>query len=297
MSQDPYSNYNSENPYGTPPPQNPYGATPDPYAGQQQVPYQGSAQNPYGAPPNPYGVPPQGPYGVPPQGAYGTPGYGPNQEYGPYAPSAPLPLDQAVRQLPDQYIKVVTNPSAQTFAQEMGKASWDIVWVQLLIYAVIAGIFGYISTLIPGTLFRSPGTVSPIPPAALQAILVGASLGTIIVIPTFFFIGEGIIYLIAKAFGGTGTFLQQSYSHLLFKIPLGIITSALGLIPLLGGLVWFGIYVYEIVLHIFSIMAAHRLSGGKATAVVLLPFLIAFALFCALFIALIALAAGASHSR
>ena len=30
--------------------------------------------------------------------------------------------------------------------------------------------------------------------------------------------------------------------------------------------------IYQIVLQIFTIMATHRLSGGKATAVVLLPY-------------------------
>jgi len=211
MSQDPYSNYNPENPYGTPPPQNPYGATPDAYGGQQQQgSYEGSAQTPYGTPPpqgGPYGVPPQGPYGVPPQGpygvlpqgpygvppqeSYGIPGYGPQQGYG-YVPSAPLPLDQAVRELPNQYIKVMTNPSAQTFAQEIGKASWDIVWVQLLIYAVIASILGYMSTLIPGALFGASSTGTSLPPGVIQVILVASTIGAIIAIPITFFIGEGI---------------------------------------------------------------------------------------------------------
>lgn len=305
MSQDPYSNYSSENPYGTPPPQGPYGPPSDPYAGQQPGSYQESAQNPYGTPPSPYGVPPgpsygvppQGaPYGVPPQGAYGMPGYGQDQSYG-YAPPTPLPLDQAVRQLPQQYIKIVTNPSAQTFAQEMVKASWDIVWVQLLIYAVIASILGYIGTLIPGTMLHNPRPTPGLPVVALQAILIGMSLGNIIVIPTFFFIGEGIIYLIAKAFGGTGTFLRQSYSHLLFAIPLGVITSVLSLVPFLGGLAGFGIFIYGLVLHIFSIMPVHRLSGGKATAVILLPYLVLIALACTLVLVLIAIAASASHTH
>src|SRR6266568_2788245 len=107
MSQDPYSGYgsNPENPYGNPSPQNPE----NPY-GQQppQNPY------PYGAPQPPYGAP-QGPdynnYGAPPT-------------------ANPLPLGEALQQLPNQYIKVLTKPSARTFAEEIGKASWDIVWIQ-----------------------------------------------------------------------------------------------------------------------------------------------------------------------
>src|SRR5262249_6957399 len=98
MSQDPNSSNdpNPENPYGTPPPPNPY-----------EVP----SQPPYGAPPpqNPYPVPPPTgygppPYGMPPQGAYSAPGYNPGQtDYG-YEASTPLPLGEAISQLPNQYI-------------------------------------------------------------------------------------------------------------------------------------------------------------------------------------------------
>jgi hypothetical protein len=65
--------------------------------------------------------------------------------------------------------------------------------------------------------------------------------------------------------------LAQGYTDLLLGVPLGILSALFSRIPLLGGLVAFGISIYTIVLHIFSIMAVHRLSGGKATAVVLLP--------------------------
>src|SRR6266566_1921628 len=103
----------------------------DPYSGY------GTPQNPYGAPP------PQNPYGTPPP-QYDTP---PNQQggYG-YAPpqQAPRPIGQAIQELPNQYIKVLTKPSAQTFAEEMGKADWAMVWIQLLALAILGTIFGLI---------------------------------------------------------------------------------------------------------------------------------------------------------
>src|SRR2546425_13266010 len=100
-------------------PQNPYQGEGQPGSAGQE-PYSG-----YGTPPpqNPYASPQQGPYGAPPP-QYGTP---PNQQsgYG-YAPpqQAPRPIGQAIQELPNQYIKVLTKPSAQTFAEEMGKADW-----------------------------------------------------------------------------------------------------------------------------------------------------------------------------
>src|SRR6266853_2633662 len=117
-------------------PQNPYqgqgqpgSGGPEPYSGY------GTPQNPYGAPPpqNPYATPPPQ-YGTPPhqQGDYGY-GYAPPQQ-------APRSIGQAIQELPNQYIRVLTKPSAQTFAEEMGKADWGMVWIQLLIWALVGTI-------------------------------------------------------------------------------------------------------------------------------------------------------------
>jgi len=256
MSQDPYTGYNNQ-------PQNPY--------------QYGTPQNPYQAPPGPYASPDSYGYGQQQQ----------QQSYGYVPPQAtPLPLEQAIRELPDQYIKVVTKPSAATFAQEMGKASWNIVWVQLVGYAIITAILSYIRSLIMSNPFNmfGPATLNPI---LAPLIRWGFTLGLAPLAIIGFFIGTGIYYLIAKAFGGRGTFLAQGYTNLLFNVPLGIVTSLVSLVPILGGSVAFGLNIYSIVLNIFSIMAVHRLSGGKATAVVLIPAAIVFVLAIVVVIALI----------
>ncbi len=284
-NQQPNSGYGNP-PYGSPP-QGPYGQPQGPYGPPPQGPY-GQPQGPYGQPQGPYGAPPygqpQGPYGPPPQGPYGAPPYQ-QPGYG-YAapPAAPLPLGEAIRQLPQQYIKVLTKPSAATFAEEMGKAAWNIVWVQLLGLAVITAVFGYFARLIGSSFIPTTMGSTTMSPAMQQAAAIGSSFGQIIGVPLGFFIGVGILYLIAKAFGGQGTFLAQGYTYLLFEVPLGTITALLGLLPILGGLVAIAVGIYAIVLNIFSIMAVHRLSGGRASAVVLIPLAVVFVLLCALFI-------------
>ncbi len=290
--QEPYNQ--PPNPYG-PPPQGPYGTPQGPYGPPPQGPYN-QPQGPYGAPPygqpqSPYGYPPQGPYGVPP---FQQPGYG-------YAapPAAPLPLGEAIRQLPQQYIRVLTKPSAATFAEEMGKAAWNIVWVQLLGLGVIFGVLVFLifQLVLPGVLNNLSSSNSPA--AAMVAGIEGAAVFfafiEIIAIPLGFFIIAGIYYLISKAFGGQGTFLAQSYSSTLFYVPLTIISSVIGLIPFLGSLAGIAVFIYEIVLGVYMTMAVHRLSGGKATVVVLLPLIVLLVLSCVLGI-LIAVAIG-SHSH
>jgi len=281
----------SENPYGepqvpyTPSPQNPYGD------GAPQNPYASPPQNPYGAPQNAYRPPAQNPYAIPPYantGYQGGPGYAPQQ-------SAPLPLGEAIQNLPSQYLKVLTKPGPMTFAEEMGKASWDIIWVQLIALAIISTILSYLATLISSTF--TTATYGSINIAAYRSIIAGVSLSSIIFIPLVFFIGQGIYYLLAKAFGGQGRFVAQSYTSLLFSVPIGIITGILDLIPIAGGLLGLAVGIYSIVLNIFAIMAVHRLSGGRASAVVLIPIGVVLLLACGLIVVLVTIIAAALQNH
>jgi Yip1 domain len=306
MSQDPnqrqdaYQGYGdvpqSSNPYGTPtsqtsqqPQQYPYGAQAQPSqpAYYDSLPGYGTQSN-HGIPPN-YGTPPN--YATPPnyqQQNYGVPYNAFNHDqpgYGTPVAFAPLPLGKAIQQLPDQYIKVLTRPSALTFDQEKGKAAWDIVLVQLIILAVGFTFFSFL--------------VSVIFPGSTSQYGVGASLSYIILIPLIFFIGIGPYYLIAKAFKGEGTFLQQCYTALLFSTPIAVIFGVLIFIPILGGIAFLALTIYANVLNVFSIMSVHRLSGGKATAVALIPGVVvgvvAALLFCGLWAVFIAILAAMQH--
>jgi len=264
---------------------------PDPYSG-----YGGPQNpNPYGTPPpqNPYGTPPpQGPYGAPPQ--YGAPPYQ-QSGYG-YTPpqQAPRPLGQAIQELPNQYIKILTKPSAQSFAEEMGKADWSMVWVQLLILAIIGTIFGLIGGAI-GQAVNPFASTSGVNPSTFLAFTAGGSVFSIIAVPLGFFIIVGVQYLLAKAYQGQGTFLTQSYTRLLFDTPLGILRYVLGIIPILGGLIGLALSIYGIVLNVYSIMAVHRLSGGRATLVVLIPIIVLYGLLFLCIFAVVALFFAAAY--
>ncbi|HXZ05202.1 MAG TPA: YIP1 family protein [Ktedonobacteraceae bacterium] len=288
---DPYSGYGvPQNPYGAPSPQNPYGAP--------------SPQNPYGTPPpqNPYASPPpQNPYGAPPnqQGGYGY-GYAPPQQggygYG-YVPpqQAPRSIGQAIRELPNQYIRVLTKPSARTFAEEMGKADWAMVWIQLLIWAVAGTIVGLIAAALRLASSSLIGT-SGVNYNALLALTVSGNAFAFISVPISFFILVGIQYLLAKAFKGEGNFLTQGYTTLLFEVPIYIVSYLVGLIPILGGIVGFALLIYGWVLNVFAIMAVHRLTGGKASAVVFIPIAVVFLLLILCIVALAAIFVAASRN-
>jgi len=230
------------------------------------------------------------PDGTPPQWPDGTPSL-PSSVAAP--PSGPLPLGEAIRQLPNQYIRVLTRPGAALFAQEQSKAAWDITWIQILISSVVAVLVGFV---VFNTSFPSSLANSHIPIQTIQLFRTFSSafaLSYIILMPIFFFIGTGLYYLFAKAFGGKGTFLAHCYCSILYGVPLGIISGILSVIVGLLGLPSFVntllaviLGIYSLVLQVFVVMGVHRLSGGKATlAVILVPII--------LFVLIIVLSIGA----
>lgn len=197
----------------------------------------------------------------------------PNQPQGTGpAVQIPRPLREEIKDLPRQYLDVLTRPGAATFAARMGNANWRIVWVQLLGWGVVSTILGLLAQAIYAAIrYRFAGTLSPEAVQHLSAV--GASYGGIIGVPLGFFIWMGLLYLLSKAFNGEGSFLNQSYISLLFQVPLGVLSAILDLVPYFG-LLSFAVFIYGIVLQVFALMAVHRISGGKATLIVFLPAII-----------------------
>ncbi|GCE02995.1 YIP1 family protein [Dictyobacter aurantiacus] len=226
----------------------------------------------------------------PDQGSY--PGaFPPGSGYEPYGPgdvtetpSQPLPLREAVCQLPIQYFRVLTRPNASTFMREKGKAAWNIIWAQVLMLTVISAIFTILRIIILPPTRVIPirnGSVLNSMLMALQAInSLGPAFEVIVYViwaVVAFFLSTSINYLIARIFGGRGTFKQYSYSSLLISTPRRVADGLIGLIPIasINALFIMGTFVYQVILQIYMTMAVHRLRGGRATmAVLLLPIII-----------------------
>ena len=174
-------------------------------------------------------------------------------------------LSRALSQLPQRYFNVLVKPSVAKYTADKGDASWSLVWIQLLAWAVLDAMLGLLVNFIyppaTGTTFS-------------RLFSLATSIGLIGVVPLLFFLLMGIVYLLAKAFGGQGTFLEQCNSSLYIQAPLGIFSKLLALIPVVGRILNSVLSLYGIVLQVFVIMAVHRLSRGKAIAAILIPLVI-----------------------
>ena len=186
----------------------------------------------------------------------------------------PLPFEEAVWHLPFQYINVLIKPSVNRFREEMGKAGWWIVLVQLLSLVLITVTLGFLGHLIPSAALHAITALS-IGPVKPLALLPSPYNGITFVLANFF-IGLFTAYLFSKGSGGQGTFLAHLYCLLLCSVPLVTMSGALLLIPATGWLVLLlgsivgALFIYRMVLHTFIIMTVHRLSEGRATLIVLI---------------------------
>jgi hypothetical protein len=245
--------------------------------------YRPYGEPPYGAPPPPTGA--AGPYGAPPPtgGAYA------------YAAPTGAPVPAGIGAIWQKWLNVTTRPGVASFARELPTANWRDIWLSLIGLGILSAITGAIAALYTGqtiTIPRTDGTTTT------WHIPAGSSWFAVISVPLAFFIGVAILFVVAKLFGGTGTFLEQSYAMALFYVPIQAVVAILGLVPFFGSLAAFVLGIYEIVLAVFAIAASQRLSTGRSVAVVLLPAAILLLLSCGLivlFIAVIATAVNGAH--
>ena len=140
------------------------------------------------------------------------------------------------RELPRQYWKILTKPGVRAFAEEQGKTEWGIIWSQLLFLTLLAVAVAFINEASGGahaltTLLSPTSTRSASVPSLFPANLVAIeTIALAILAPLLFLAGEGIQYLFAKLFKGNGTYVQQAYNHLLFYVPVQVVTSVLSVL-------------------------------------------------------------------
>jgi hypothetical protein len=196
------------------------------------------------------------------------------------------------------WMNVLTHPGEAAFAEERSRpqAKLETALIWIVIAAVVGGILGWIQVqLFLGSTGGMAAMIEQmdLPPEVaeqmnsmmssgmMDALMGGSGLASIIITPISFLIGTGILYLIARLFGGTGDFGRFAYLLAAFQAPIAIISAVLGLVPFLGGCLAAALSIYSIVLTYFAIKVEHSLSGGKAIATLLLPLILVLVIaFC-----------------
>jgi hypothetical protein len=153
---------------------------------------------------------------------------------------------------------VIMRPSVATF-EEHEKNDLQAATIYVAIAAAINGVLAAIGAAIS----RTPGV-------SFIGALIGAIIGTLIA----FYIYMGIVYLLGRAFGGTGNFGELAYDISLFSAPLSVVGNLLGLVPILGPIAGLALVIYEIYLTYLGIQSGMNLPKDKAIIVMVIIFLI-----------------------
>jgi len=213
------------------------------------------------------------------------------------APQSPQgPMTTAPRpfgEIPQLWLQVL-QMTEDFFAQEAPRASASNTLFSILIMAGISTVLAIISTLVGGGI-----QAALLPPESRGAAVagVGAGITTAIcsgLIGTIigFYLGNGITFLCARLFGGTGDYNTQTYLVSLFAVPIGIVSGALAIIPCVGLIAALGVSIYAIVLNVRAVKVSHNLTTGKAVAAVFLPVVVVFVLVGCLFALLMFMGPG-----
>ncbi|MFQ5575403.1 MAG: YIP1 family protein [Anaerolineae bacterium] len=189
------------------------------------------------------------------------------------------------------WMNVLTKPGEAVFEAERERPyanlTTALIWV--VVAGVLVAIFSGIGFLIQGAIGGGASAMqsllgqAELPPEVADQLLaytaggvggtlVGAFCGGLILTPLFFLIGSGIYWIIAKLFGGTGSFEGQTYLLATFGAPLMVVSGLVGIVPFgIGGCLSFLVSIYQLVLTYFAVKVSHGLTSGKALGVILIP--------------------------
>ena len=201
--------------------------------------------------------------------------------------------------------EAITRPSEQTFARialsPNAKASTAFLWIFL---GSLVSIF--LASLVQGAVMRqfmqnSDFGGNGVPAGfggGLVTAVCGAPIGALISV-VIFAIFVGVVQLVAKMFGGTGTFEQLAYATAAIATPFSLISGVLTLLSAIpyvvycSGLVSLIALVYVIALEVMAVKGVNQFGWGQAIGSYFLPALV---LFCCLAVGAIGLVSLAGPS-
>ena len=165
--------------------------------------------------------------------------------------------------------------------------SWQQVWISTLTKPVVATYETIIKapTATSGTAYRwvaiayligavvqVVGTLLLLGGRPASGIFAGAGVALIcllILAPLLavvgLAIGAGITNWLARLLGGVGSYAQLAYAFASYSAPLGLLTFALGTLPIpIVVTLTYGLAAYNVVLEVVAIKGVHQLSWGRS---------------------------------
>jgi hypothetical protein len=100
-------------------------------------------------------------------------------------------------------------------------------------------------------------------------------------------ISAGFQNFLAGFFGGKGYFGRTAYALAAYIAPISILTTLLGIVPLVGSCLSSLLALYSVSLNVRALRASHSLSTGQAITVIFIPGIVMMILMCLIFFAVL----------
>ncbi|UBV43362.1 YIP1 family protein [Deinococcus taeanensis] len=135
-----------------------------------------------------------------------------------------------------QSVAVLSRPSPATFERFERRGTITSALTYVMIAAVVSAVIAALFALLhPDVTFF------------------GQLFTRLILVPVGFLVFTGAVYLIGRSlFRGTGTYPEVAYSFALFYVPLSIVSTLIGVIPVLG---WLVMFIISLAMVYFGFMA------------------------------------------
>ena len=193
-----------------------------------------------------------------------------------------LPPPTGVSEWISVWRDALTKPSDQTFARisqsPRAKATTALLWIFLGSLVQF-----FLASLVQGRIMRQMmqnsdfgGNGFPAAGGGLIAAICGAPIGAVIAVIVFAIV-VGVVQLIARMFGGHGTFDQLSYAIAAIVAPFYLVSGVLTLlsaIPFAGfcfGILGLFAGIYVLVLEVMAVKGVNQFGWGQAIASLLVP--------------------------
>ncbi|MFC6618752.1 YIP1 family protein [Deinococcus radiophilus] len=155
-----------------------------------------------------------------------------------------------------QSLAVLGRPSVQTFELFERRGGVNEALMYVLLASIVSALVAALMALMPWHADISPWT---------------QFVNRLVGIPLQFGIFTGVVYWVGKQlFRGTGTYSEVAYTFALFFVPLSLISSALGWIPVVGWFIGLAISLAMIYYGYLAVQSSMNIRQGSNPALTLL---------------------------
>ncbi len=147
----------------------------------------------------------------------------------------------------------------------------------LILLCILSGFSALVTFAITVILLSLPGPELALSLPIMILLFITLFAGALL----FSLLSYGVTHLVARLFGGKARFSALISAGVALSFALSVInlgTSLLSLIPLIGPLISFAIFVYGVIVYIRVVREVYELSNERAAGVVLIPLAVLFVL-------------------